>query len=355
MNEKIILERAGKIRAQMAENGWDVLLVTSPENHRYVSGFHNPDGMVALTKDGAAAYADFRYTEAARRELPAWFEVISDREEFLRRYASGKTVAFEDERLSYASYLQLQKELSGSVLAPAGETLLRMRAVKSEEEVASIVRAQRIAERALEKVLGILSPKMTETEVAAELEYAMKKAGSEDKSFDTIAVSGSNSSSPHGVPRPVRLEKGFLTMDFGAVVDGYHSDMTRTVVIGKADEKIKHVYETVLLAQTKAIEAMVPGAKNREVDGVARKIIDGAGYEGKFGHSLGHGVGLEIHEKPTLSPKSGEAVLHIGEVVTSEPGIYLEGLYGCRIEDMILIGPSGPVNLTKAPKDLIEI
>lgn len=196
---------------------------------------------------------------------------------------------------------------------------------------------------------------MTETEVAAELEYYMKKNGSDKPSFDTIAVSGSASSRPHGVPRKVKLEKGFLTMDYGAMVNGYHSDMTRTIVIGKADDDMKKLYNTVLTAQLAAIEAITEGVKNADMDKVARDIIYGAGYEGCFGHSLGHGVGLEIHEAPNLSPSSGDLTLKVGQIVTVEPGIYIEGKYGCRIEDMVLIEEGGKRNLTNCPKELIEV
>jgi len=196
---------------------------------------------------------------------------------------------------------------------------------------------------------------MTETEVAAELEYYMKKHGSEKPSFDTIAVSGTASARPHGVPRPVRLEKGFLTMDYGAVVNGYHSDMTRTIVIGKADADITKLYNTVLEAQCAAIDAITEGVKNADMDKVARDIIDNAGYKGCFGHSLGHGVGLEIHEQPGVSGGMGDATLKVGQIITVEPGIYIEGKYGCRIEDMVLITKGGKRNLTDCPKELIEI
>ena len=196
---------------------------------------------------------------------------------------------------------------------------------------------------------------MTETEVAAELEYYMKKNGSEKPSFDTICVSGSNSSRPHGVPRPVKLEKGFLTMDYGAMVNGYHSDMTRTICIGKADDEMKKLYNTVLTAQQAAIEAAHPGMHNAELDKVARDIIDGAGYAECFGHSLGHGVGLLIHEDPRVSSGAGERTLHPGEIITIEPGIYVEGKYGCRIEDMLYITADGKRNLTDCPKELIEV
>ena len=234
-------------------------------------------------------------------------------------------------------------------------TLEEIRAVKTEDEIEKIVRAQRIAEEAFDALLKNIRPDMTETDVADELEYQMKKRGSRKPSFDTIAVSGSNSSSPHGVPRNVTLEKGFLTMDFGAMCEGYHSDMTRTIVIGKADAEMKRLYDTVLEAQLAALAAIREGESNAAMDKIARDIIDGAGYEGCFGHSLGHGVGLKIHETPGLSWGAGDRTLKRMELVTVEPGIYIEGKYGCRIEDMMVVTENGGRNLTNAPKEMIEI
>ena len=203
--------------------------------------------------------------------------------------------------------------------------------------------------------MKVINYDCTETYVAAQLEFLMRKNGSEGASFDTIAVSGSNSSSPHGVPRNVKLEKGFLTLDFGAMIGGYHSDMTRTIVIGKADDKMKHLYNTVLDAQMAVLDVIKEGESCFKMDKIARDIINERGYEGAFGHGLGHGVGLEIHEAPNLSPRSGDRKLICGDIVTVEPGIYLEGKYGCRIEDMVAITEDGIRNFTKSNKELIEI
>ena len=194
---------------------------------------------------------------------------------------------------------------------------------------------------------------MTENDVAAELEYYMRKHGAEDKSFETIAVSGQKSSIPHGVPSDTRLKKGFLTMDFGAVYEGYHSDMTRTICIGKADDEMKKLYNTVLKAQMSALDMLRDGVVCADADKVARDIIE-VDYKGCFGHSLGHGVGLEIHERPNLSAYNKKP-LAPGNIVTVEPGIYIAGKYGCRIEDMVLIQEGNIRNFTKSPKELIEI
>ena len=219
-------------------------------------------------------------------------------------------------------------------------------------------KAQSITDAAFAHIIKFITPNMTEIEVALELEFFMRRMGSEGVAFDTIAVSGSASSLPHGVPRNVKLEKGFFTMDYGAKFDGYCSDMTRTVVLGKADADMKKLYNTVLTAQKAALEHIKEGNLCRDCDKIARDIIDNAGYKGRFGHSLGHGVGMYIHEAPTLSGKAPEDLrLTRGHVVTDEPGIYIEGLYGCRIEDMIAIMPDdgSTYDFTQSPKELIEL
>lgn len=353
--------RHTKLRAEMERQGLDAVWITSAENHLYFSGFDNPDGWMLITKTNAYVFADFRYIEAARRESYPECTVImpqGGRKAYLLPLLeenSVHTLGYEDGSLSCRAFHALGADLEGYELAPLGNALSEIRSVKTEEEIDCIERAQRIAEEAFEELLTVLTPDMTEIEAAAELEYRMKKKGSLKPSFDTIAVSGTNSSSPHGVPRNVKLEKGFMTFDFGAMYNGYHSDMTRTVVIGKADAEMKRLYDTVLQAQLAAIDAIREGAKNADMDKVARDIIHGAGYEGRFGHSLGHGVGLLIHEMPGLSGGMGERTLAVNEVVTVEPGIYIEGKYGCRIEDMVVVLPGGNRNLTKTPKDLLEI
>jgi len=353
--------RHEKLRRAMTAGGLDAVWITSAENHLYFSGFDNPDGWMLITAEKAYVFADFRYIEAAKREAFPECTVImpqGKRKDYLLpilEECGVHTVGYEDHFLSCNAFARLKEDLAGYELCPLGTTADALRSVKTEEEIACIVRAQRIAEAALESLLKNITYDMTEIEVAAELEYHMKKNGSLKPSFDTIAVSGSASSSPHGVPRNVKLERGFLTMDFGATVDGYHSDMTRTVVIGKADADMKRLYNTVLQAQCAAIEAVREGVKNAGLDKIARDIIYGAGYEGCFGHSLGHGVGLMIHEAPSVSASAGERTLAAMEVITVEPGIYIEGKYGCRIEDMMVVEPGIGRNLTEFPKEMIEI
>lgn len=357
-------DRLTRLREAMEKLSVDAVRITSTENHSYFSFFYNPDGELLVTKHNAYVIADFRYIEAARREAAEGFTVLmpeGTRKEWyvpLLKDNEVRTLGYEDEDLTCSAFGKMKTDLAdvkGLSFKPAGGALNELRTVKTEDEVGKIVAAQRIAEAALAETLAVMQPTMTEIEVAAELEYRMKKRGSERPSFETIAVSGKASSSPHGVPRNVPLERGFLTMDFGAVIGGYHSDMTRTIVIGRADAEIRRLYETVLAAQNAAFAVMREGVKNKDVDGAARTLIDSAGYKGAFGHSLGHGVGLLIHELPTLSQKSGERTLRAGEIVTNEPGIYLEGKYGCRIEDMALITKDGYRNLTEAPKALFEL
>ena len=235
--------------------------------------------------------------------------------------------------------------------------LTEQRKIKLPYELELMAKAQSITDAAFSHILGYITPDVTEIDVAVELEFFMRRMGAEALAFETIAVSGPASSMPHGVPANVKLRRGFLTMDFGAKYNGYCSDMTRTIVIGKADADEKKLYNTVLSAQTAALDMAAEGVPCIEVDKVARDIINGAGYEGKFGHGLGHGVGMFIHEAPRVSPKVPEAeVLKRGHVVTIEPGIYLAGKYGCRIEDMIAIDHDGTMrNFTKSPKELIEL
>ena len=229
-----------------------------------------------------------------------------------------------------------------------------IRQIKDAEEIAKMQKAQDITDKAFAHILKVINRDMTELDVAVELEYAMRKNGAGAFAFDTISVSGDASALPHGTPRNVKLREGFLTMDFGAKFDGYCSDMTRTIVIGKADSEIKKIYNTVLSAQLAAIDYLRAGADCGEADKIARDIIN-VDYDGKFGHSLGHSVGLFIHEKPGLSVRGFGRKLRVGEILTVEPGIYIFGKYGCRIEDMVAITDDGVHNFTHSTKELIEI
>lgn len=354
------MTRLDKAKAKLMSCDFDAIYITSEINQRYITDFNFSDGSVLITKEKSYVLTDFRYIEAARAKVKGDFEILTPnrRENYLLdlcRENHVETLAVEEGSISYAQYISLGKRLEGIKLTEGHGFIEDLRIHKDASEVADIVAAQRIAEKAFAELLPMIKAGVTETELALELEYKMRRHGASDISFETICVSGSASALPHGEPRPVPIEKGFLTFDFGAVVNGYHSDMTRTVVIGKADEDIKHLYNTVLHAQVAAIEAVTEGASNAEIDKIARDIIDNAGYAGRFGHGLGHGVGLQIHEAPSLSAYAGDSKLEVGHIVTVEPGIYIEGKYGCRIEDMVEIIPGGARNLTECPKELIEI
>lgn len=352
------MTRAEILREKLASAA-DAIIITDELNQYYISGFRYTDGYVVVTKESAHIITDFRYIEAAESLAPAGFDICAPKSMVERiaeifKAEGVKTVAFEESRITYAA-LEALKDKIDAEFVPSKGVIEEMRRYKDASEVAKIEAAQKITDDAFDHIIKVMTPDMTEIDVAVELEFFMRKKGAEEKSFDTIAVSGAASSLPHGVPRNVKLERGFFTMDYGCVVDGYHSDMTRTVVLGKADAEMKKLYDTVLHAQVSAIEGAKVGMKCNAVDKIARDIIEDAGYHGCFGHGLGHGVGLEIHEEPRFSPKSAD-FFKVGHIITVEPGIYIAGKYGCRIEDMIYAEADGSVrNLTHAPKEMIEL
>lgn len=349
----------------LKQNGADAAILSNELNQRYLSGFAFEDGLLLVTKENAYLLTDFRYEEAAKAEAnPGWKILVPGRGQMLIEISAllaketCKTVLVEETSLTLQDFDRFSEKLPEAKLTKGASAILTaLRRNKDTLELETIAQAQAITDAAFSHILTVLTPNMTEIEVALELEHFMRKSGAEGLAFATIAVSGKNSSKPHGVPRPVKLEKGFLTMDFGAKFGGYCSDMTRTVVLGKADAEMKKVYETVKAAQKAALDAAHEGASCKALDGIAREIIDKAGYEGCFGHSLGHGVGLYIHETPNLAPGVDPSVkLERGHVVTFEPGIYLPGKYGCRIEDMACVKENGEFyNFTKSPKELIEL
>ncbi len=352
-------------RKNLEQAGYSAAIVSDKLNQFYLTDFDFDDGLVLVTLTTAHLLTDFRYIEAARAQCSSDFEILTPEQGHLAcirgilEEQKITKVAVEESSLSYGDYLRFGEKLPGIALEGGASKLLEtQRRIKDDKELECMARAQAVTDAAFAHILKAITPNMTEIEVALELEFFMRRQGAEGLAFNTIAVSGSASSLPHGVPRNRKLEKGFLTMDFGARVDGYCSDMTRTVVIGTADSEMKKLYNTVLTAQLAALDAAAEGASCQGLDRIARDIIDGNDcYKGAFGHSLGHGVGLFIHEEPRLSGKApADAKLQRGNVVTFEPGIYLEGKYGCRIEDMVAIRPDGSVlNFTQSPKELIEL
>lgn len=347
-------KRIEKLRAQLPANA-DAIIISDPINVRYISGVNFTDGYAVVSKDRAMLFADSRYIEVAEKNAREGMDVILYKGlETLTSECTGiGTLAYEDRYVTCAALESLKGALEGTEFIPCGKLIEGLREFKDEYEIECITAAQRIAEKALDHVLGFITPERTEVEVALELEFTMRSLGASGTSFDTIAVSGKASSMPHGEPRMCKLEKGFLTMDFGALYNGYCSDMTRTVVIGKADDEMKEMYNLVLESQNAAIDAVKAGKKCRDIDRIARDKLDER-YPGAFGHGLGHGVGMYIHESPTVSFRSDET-LRPGHIITIEPGVYLAGKYGVRIEDMLAVTETGAINITKAPKNLIEI
>ena len=351
------MSRIENIQNRLRDEGLDALVLFSPVNIRYATRFFITDGAAVVTPDGAWLLTDSRYIEAAREKAVGVETLLFDTDRPLSKVlpevlAGCKAVGAEELSLAHGRWGEWEKKLSLS-LRPAEKILLELRAVKEPEEVQAIVSAQRIAEQALKEILGLLKPGMKERDIAAELTYRMLLLGAEGNSFDPITITGANTSKPHGVPGDDVIRPGdFVTMDFGCLYDGYCSDMTRTVAIGHATEEMKTVYNTVLKAQLTGIAAAKAGVTGAAVHNAAAKVIAEAGYGAYFGHGFGHSLGLEIHEDPRASARNDKP-LPAGAVVTAEPGIYIPGKFGVRIEDMMLIREDGAEVLTKAPKELL--
>lgn len=358
--------RVQAARKLLEEKGLDAAFIASPANIRYLSGFAGTDSYLYLSSKRQVILTDSRYTLQAEEEgKDCEVRTIKGERVYgvllkeLLEEDKVKRLGFEDSVMTWQLVKKLQ-EAAGDKWGeerwvPLGEDLSLLRAVKDEGEIEKLARAEQIGDEAFSYILTQIKPGITELEIAAKLEYYMKSHGAQEKGFDTIAASGLHSAMPHAVPSEKVLEKGdFLTLDFGCKYQGYCSDMTRTVVIGKAGEKQKEIYKIVLEAQETALAGLRSGMTGAEGDALARKVIEEAGYGDYFGHGLGHSVGLEIHEKPALSPKD-QTILRPGIIETVEPGIYIPGFGGVRIEDMTVITENGIKNLTSSPKELIEL
>jgi Xaa-Pro aminopeptidase len=367
MNDRNTTAAQGRFFASIAEAGLDALLVTRDANQRFLEGWTGTECYLLASPRGSWLVADSRYTEQAAEECrtakvvqhrdpcPPYDEVIAR----LVSEAGLKRVGFEKTQLSFAQYDAIKTQLGkvgGVELVPTDGIVEKLRMEKSPEEIECLRRACAAADKALELTLKGLREGMSELELARELESRMVDGGAAGPGFETIAAFGKRPSMPHAVPSAgVKLAKGdFILLDFGALVGGYRSDITRTVVFGKASAEQKKVYAAVLASQLASVEAMVVGASGKVPDAVARERIAAAGYP-VFGYGVGHGVGLEIHELPFMSKRCEES-LAAGMVVTNEPGIYIPGWGGVRIEDSVLVRPEGPECLTRFPKDrLLEI
>lgn len=332
-------------------------LITSPENIYYFSGFTGGEGALFIDKNRRLLFTDSRYTVQAHGQAPD-FEIIDIAEKSLSAFLQGEplqAIGFEDDFVTFQTYLGLKKISDKFAWLPISDKIQNIRMIKDETELAAIASAAKLADDAFAYILTQIAPGRTEREIALLLEFHMKKNGAEGLSFDTIAASGVRSAMPHGTATDKVVEKNeFLTLDFGCKFQGYCSDMTRTVVVGKANDKQKEIYETVLSAQKAALRELTAGVPANVVDSVARNLIKDAGFGKYFGHGLGHSVGLNVHEKPSLSPKCSDVLLP-GELMTVEPGIYIEYFGGVRIEDLVVIKEDGYENLVTSPKELIEL
>ena len=333
------------------------VLISAPHHLRYLTGYPSGESWLFVTQEKAYFLTDFRYIELAEQTVQGAecrkITRVADELHTLVRLHGITEVYAEETRTTAAEYRRLRENIP----LEAGELdtwLLELRTVKSEEEIQKIAAAQAVTEAGFAHILTVIREGVTEREVALELEFYMRRNGAERLAFDSIVASGANGSQPHAIPSDKPIRHGdFITLDFGAVVDGYHSDMTRTVALGEVSDDQRAVYNTVLQAQETALGILRAGVSCVEGDAAARRVIEAAGYGEHFGHGLGHGVGLEIHEHPRLSPLAKEQTLRAGQVVTVEPGIYLPGRCGVRIEDMVRITEQGYHNFTHVSKELI--
>ncbi|HLR19694.1 MAG TPA: aminopeptidase P family protein [Staphylococcus sp.] len=350
------MTRIDKLYSALEKKHLEAIVVLSEFNRRYLSGFTGTSGALIITKHKNLLITDFRYVEQATSQTNG-FEIVKQKGSLIEEIKAEleklnvQNVGFEGDLVSYDTYLQLSKSYI-SLISISG-LIEKIREVKDEEEIKLIQKAAEIVDETFEYILTVVKVGMTEQEVKAKLESKMLELGAEGPSFDTIVASGFRGALPHGVASEKVISEGeLITLDFGAYYQGYSSDITRTFAIGEPNPKLKEIYNIVLEANIKAIEAAKKGVTGKELDAVARDYITEHGYGEAFGHSLGHGIGLDVHEGPNLSRKS-DSKLEVNNCVTIEPGIYLDSLGGVRIEDDILITENGCERFTKCSKNLI--
>ncbi len=345
----------------LLENNCDVdgLLLTSRYSRMYGAEFDIAEGIAIVTKNGCRYFTDSRYIESAQNNIKGFVVMEVNREHpYSARLNDAiadfgvTTLGYEETYLTVAELMTFEEKLNGKLL-PYNEKIYGFRSVKEPWELDRMRKAQEITDIAFSEMLTRIKPGLSEKQLQAELVYSLLKNGADGMAFEPIVVSGPNTSMPHGVPGERIVQQGdFITMDFGAVYQGYCADMTRTVAVGYATEEMKQVYATVLKAQEEAIAMTKAGVQGKDIDGTARKIIQDAGYGEYFGHGYGHSLGMECHEAPNCSPR-GEAVMEVNMVSSAEPGIYLPGKFGVRIEDVVIFTANGCENITKSPKNLI--
>ena len=339
----------------------DGLLLTSRYSRHYGAEFDIAEGVAIVTKNGCRYFTDSRYIESAENGIQG-FEVLEVNREnpYSKRLNDAiadfgvTALGYEEVYLTMAEFMGYEKKLNAK-LVPYNDKIASFRSVKEEYELERMRKAQDITDKAFAEVLSRIEVGMTEKQLCAELIYCLLKNGADGLAFDPIVVSGPNTSLPHGVPGDRKIQEGdFITMDFGALYAGYCADMTRTVAVGYVTDEMEKVYKIVLQAQLAGLAASKAGVPGKEIDGAARKVIEEAGYGPYFGHGYGHSLGLEIHESPSPSP-SNEKGMPAGSVASAEPGIYLPGKFGVRIEDVVIFTEDGCENITKSPKNLIIV
>ncbi len=352
-------ERIKKLREALEKSELNFFIVTNIRNCLYLTGFTGSEGVVLITPTSVYLIVDFRHIEQAQKETKnvkilkrenALHLLLAD---ILNKHRNEK-VGFESDSITFKQHKEIKKSLSQNRLVPTLKMVEELRAVKYSDEIASVEKAVRISDEVFKHICGFVKLGISEADIAEEIEYTLKKKGASCIGFNTIALSGERSSLPHGTPSNALIKKGIMLMDFGAGFSGYNSDMTRTIFLGKATAKQKEIYNIVLKAQKIAIESVRPGVKACSIDKAARDYIIDKGYGEYFGHSTGHGVGLDIHELPNISSKSDE-VLQPDMVFTIEPGIYIPGWGGVRIEDIAQVTDDGCKVITKSSKEMIEI
>ncbi len=356
----LFTKRLENLRKRMLSAGLDAVLVSSSSNIRYLSGFSGSESDLVVTKSGAYLLCDSRYTLQAQLECPHC--TVLNTGEGIYNLVCGiiyeqsiKRLGFEDRSISFAAASKMSQKISSAELVPVGNLVSDIRIIKDETEIAALKKAAFIADGAFRHALSVIKPGVREIEVAAEIEYYMRKNGAEKPSFDTIVASGENSAKPHGTASEKPIDSGdFIVMDFGCVVDGYCSDITRTVALGNITKTQKSVYSAVLFTQLKMVNSLCSGMPCAQTDTLARNIFSTFSMEKHFTHALGHGVGLDVHEQPTLSRRS-DITLCNNMVVTVEPGLYFDGKYGVRIEDTVVMSGGKAYPLTSSPKELIII
>ncbi|WP_080874584.1 M24 family metallopeptidase [Oceanobacillus timonensis] len=353
------MTKMDRLREKLEENKVDAILIDSPYNRRYITNFTGTSGAALITADKALFITDFRYTEQAAEQADN-FEIIEHKQGLVQEIANQldklglKRLAFEKDYTTYSQFESYQRQFSQELI-PVQGILETLRMIKTPDELRMMKQAAKIADDAFTHIQSFIEPGVPEIDISNELEFFMRRQGATSSSFDTIVASGYRSALPHGVASTKKIQEGELvTMDYGALYEGYCSDITRTLAVGEISVELHEIYDIVLEANLRGVQGTKAGMTGKEADALTRDYITEKGFGERFGHSTGHAVGMEVHEGPGLSPRS-DAVLEPGMVVTVEPGIYVPGLGGCRIEDDIVITEEGNERLTYAPKELIQL